>query len=443
MSEAVIKVTNLSKVYKIYDKPMERLKESLSISKKVYHRDHYALNDISFEVRKGETVGIIGTNGSGKSTLLKIITGVLNQTSGSVEVKGKISALLELGAGFNPEYTGIENIYLNGTMMGYSREEIGEKIPFITEFADIGEFINQPVKTYSSGMFARLAFAVAINVEPEILIVDEALSVGDTAFQAKCISRMKQMIKNGTTVLFVTHDIGTIKSFCKECIYLDKGNVKFIGAAEVVADMYLYDVRERMNAENTRLATQMEPEEPKIALEGKRISKQKKLSDKFNRDIEFEKKVELFRQGNRDVEVRKVELVGENDDLVISAKFNQPVRIKLYLYFNKDLEVAIAYHIRDDKGVELLGSSSRVEEDKLIKGVKGQKVLVEFETKLPLIEGKYNITAVVTQPVIKNRTAIFIDYIENSYLFEVEEREYAKLWDKVYINNKLNVFNIE
>ena len=174
MSKIAISVKNLTKIYKLYDKPIDRLKETLSITKKKYHREHYALRDISFDVKKGESVGIIGTNGSGKSTILKIITGVLNQTSGELKVKGKISALLELGAGFNLEYTGMENIYLNGTMMGYTKEEIEKKLDNIINFADIGEFINQPVKTYSSGMFVRLAFAVAINIDTEILIGDEA-----------------------------------------------------------------------------------------------------------------------------------------------------------------------------------------------------------------------------------------------------------------------------
>ena len=181
-----IKVENVTKVYKLYDKPIDRLKESLGLSKKVQCREHYALNDVSFNVKRGETVGIIGTNGSGKSTILKIITGVLNPTSGNVMVDGRISALLELGAGFNQEFTGIENVYLNGTMNGFSTEEIDAKLDSILQFADIGDFVNQPVKTYSSGMFVRLAFAVAINIEPEILIVDEALSVGDVFFQSKC-----------------------------------------------------------------------------------------------------------------------------------------------------------------------------------------------------------------------------------------------------------------
>ena len=179
MSEIAIQVEHLNKMYKLYDKPMDRLKESLGLSKQKKYKEHYALRDVSLSVKRGETVGIIGTNGSGKSTILKIITGVLNPTDGKVEVNGRISALLELGAGFNMEYSGLENVYLNGTMIGFSKEEIDEKLEDILNFADIGEFIHQPVKTYSSGMFVRLAFAVAINIEPEILIVDEALSVGE------------------------------------------------------------------------------------------------------------------------------------------------------------------------------------------------------------------------------------------------------------------------
>ncbi|OON99696.1 MAG: teichoic acid ABC transporter ATP-binding protein [Epulopiscium sp. Nele67-Bin004] len=225
-------------MYKMYDKPIDRMKEAFSSNQAKYAKEHYALDNISFHVNKGDNIGILGTNGSGKSTVLKIITGVLNPTSGVVEVNGKISALLELGAGFNPEYTGMENIYLNGTMMGYSKEEIDKKVEPILTFADIGDFINRPIKTYSSGMFARLAFAVAINVEPEILIVDEALSVGDMQFQIKCLERMKKMMEGGTTVLFVSHDINSIRRFCKRAIWLDKGKLIKQGEVNSVCDAY-------------------------------------------------------------------------------------------------------------------------------------------------------------------------------------------------------------
>ena len=191
MSEFAIQVKHLDKMYKLYNKPSDRLKEALGM--KVPVREHYALRDVSFDVKRGETVGIIGTNGSGKSTILKIITGVLSPTAGEIAVNGRISALLELGAGFNGEYSGLENVYLNGSMIGFSREEIDAKLQSILDFADIGDFIYQPVKTYSSGMFVRLAFAVAINIDPEILVVDEALSVGDVFFQAKCYRKLRRI----------------------------------------------------------------------------------------------------------------------------------------------------------------------------------------------------------------------------------------------------------
>ena len=199
----VISVQHLSKMYKLYDKPSDRLKRSLGLSRKKKYREHYALHDVNFNIHEGECVGIIGVNGSGKSTILKIITGVLAPTTGEVKVNGRISALLELGAGFNMEYSGLENVYLNGTMIGFSEEEIDAKLDDILAFADIGDYIHQPVKTYSSGMFVRLAFAVAINIDPEILIVDEALSVGDVFFQAKCYHKFEEFKKQGKTILLL------------------------------------------------------------------------------------------------------------------------------------------------------------------------------------------------------------------------------------------------
>ena len=249
-----ISVQDVTKVYRLYEKPIDRLKESMSISHKSYHRDFYALNGISFQVEKGQTVGIIGTNGSGKSTILKIITGVLTPTSGRVSVDGKISALLELGAGFNSDYTGIENIYMNGTMMGYSRKEMDEKLQDILDFAEIGDFVYQPVKTYSSGMFVRLAFALAINVEPEILIVDEALSVGDVFFQAKCYRRMEEIRKSGTTILMVTHDMGSIIKYCDKVVLLNKGEFIAEGTAGHMVDLYKKILAGQMDALNAELA---------------------------------------------------------------------------------------------------------------------------------------------------------------------------------------------
>jgi len=238
MSDYVINVEHVDKVYKLYDSNKARVADTLGLTRKKNYKEHYALKDMSFAVKQGECVGLIGTNGSGKSTILKIITGVLSPTIGNVEVKGRISALLELGAGFNQEYTGIENIYLNGTMLGYTKEEIDAKLDDILSFADIGDFVFQPVKTYSSGMFVRLAFAVAINIDPEILIVDEALSVGDVFFQAKCYKKFEEFKEAGKTILFVSHDLGAISKYCDRAVLINKGNKVGEGTPKEMIDIY-------------------------------------------------------------------------------------------------------------------------------------------------------------------------------------------------------------
>lgn len=248
MNNLVIIADHLTKRYKLYQKPIDRLKEALSLTKRSYHTDFTALNDVCFSIRRGETVGIIGKNGSGKSTLLKIITGVLTSTSGDIQVYGKISALLELGAGLNPENTGEENIYQSGMIMGLSRADMDEKKGDIIRFADIGDFLYQPVKSYSSGMFVRLAFAIAISVEPDILIVDEALAVGDTRFQLKCMNKFVEMQEHGVTILFVSHDINAVKRYCTRAIWINEGVVVQQGDANEVSEAYL-DFMRKENAQ--------------------------------------------------------------------------------------------------------------------------------------------------------------------------------------------------
>lgn len=436
MSDIAIKVENLCKMYKIYDNSSDRLKESLNPLKKKYHKEHHALHDISLEIKKGETIGIVGKNGCGKSTLLKIITGVLTPTAGKVTVEGRISALLELGAGFNPEYTGIENIYLNGTIMGYSKVEMDSKLKSIVEFADIGDFIYQPVKNYSSGMFARLAFAVSINVEPEILIVDEILSVGDMHFQAKCMSKMKELFTRGVTVIFVTHDTNAVKALCEKTLYLKRGKVIKFGPSEEVVDMYAKDIREEMNNENLKINNNGSIEKV-YSIED---SEYENL--KFKENEGFSKRVADYRQGTGEVQVTEVELINEKGDNAISFDFNDEVKIRMYVKYIRDCTVCIGYHIRDYNNMEILGSNSLMEGIGEIKGKCGEKLIIEFTTKLPLIEGRYNITTVCSMMKIHNRSAIMVDYAENTAIFDVNENYECKIWNKVYINNKIKTHRI-
>ncbi len=324
MEKGSIEVRNLSKVYHLYNRSSDRIRETFSIKKKKYSRDHYALKNINLSISHGESVGIVGTNGSGKSTLLKLITGVVSPTEGQINTGGKIAALLELGAGFNPEYTGIENIYLNGTMMGYTEEEMKKRVPDIVKFADIGDFMEQPVKSYSSGMFARLAFAVSINVEPDILIVDEALSVGDTRFQVKCIDKMRELQEKGTTILFVTHAIEQIKRFCTRAIWIKNGELIEDGEASQIVDIYdnymKYGDRkiEKVNNETEFML----PESSEFLAVIQKVSINKNMFKSFEK-LEVEVTYDVYDENMEDLQVgvafysldRKIYVFGPNTNL--------------------------------------------------------------------------------------------------------------------------------
>lgn len=432
MSEYAIKVSNLTKTYKLYESNKRRIIEGLFPKAKPHYQEFHALKDVSFNIKKGEIVGIIGKNGSGKSTLLKIITGVLNSTSGSLDVNGRISALLELGAGFNPEYTGIENIYLNGTLNKMTREETSRRIDDIAEFADIGDFIYQPVKNYSSGMFVRLAFAVAVYSNPDILIVDEALAVGDAAFQAKCMARMNQIMKSGATVLFVTHDMNTVKRLCQRCIYLEKGTKIMEGSAEELADIYLKKIRASMNDEHLKLEENRNNKVDTI----KECTIGKKDNEIY-KNKQFIERTKMFKEGTGEIEFIDLKLLNEKGIETFSFSFNQKMRICIRLKVNTKNMFTVAYHIRDDKNMELLGNSVLRELDTMIQGEKGDIFEINFVTPLPLIEGNYNITLVASKPVIENRTALFLSLIDNAAVFAVEENLENKLWDKVYLKNEV------
>ena len=375
-----ISVQDVTKIYRLYDKPIDRLLEAMSITKKTYHKKFFALDKISFEIEKGTTVGIIGTNGSGKSTILKIITGVLNPSSGSVEVDGNISALLELGAGFNMDYTGIENIYMNGTMMGFSREEMEKKLPEILEFADIGDFVHQPVKTYSSGMFVRLAFALAINVEPEILIVDEALSVGDVFFQAKCYKKMEEIRQKGTTILMVTHDMGSVIKYCDKVILLNRGSFVAEGKAGEIVDLYKKILANRFEIEE-------EVEEDKLPVESKVANTGKLMKE----SLSINPSVTEYGDGRAKIyDLGLIDSKGEISNLLIKG---EEFTIKERIRFFADIKQPIfTYTIKDKKGTELSGTNTMFELTDIEEVHAGDSYDVEFRQKMNLQGGEYLIS---------------------------------------------------
>ena len=366
MSEFAIQVKHLDKMYKLYNKPSDRLRETLGF--KVPVREHYALRDVNFQVERGETVGIIGTNGSGKSTILKIITGVLNPTAGEVKVDGRISALLELGAGFNMEYTGIENVYLNGTMMGFSKEEVDARLQDILDFADIGDFVYQPVKSYSSGMFVRLAFAVAINIDPEILIVDEALSVGDVFFQAKCYRKFEEFKKMGKTILFVSHDLSSISRYCDRVILLNKGVKLEEGSPKQMVDMY------------KQLLVGQDPAK----------AEEKKEEQKESWSQQFQVNPNMLEYGTKLAEIVDFAVLDDKDRCTNTIEKGSSFRIRMKVVFHQDIQKPImAYTFKDIKGTEITGTNTLFEKKSVEHSQAGDSCTVTFEQEMFLQGGEY------------------------------------------------------
>lgn len=374
--EVAIAVKDVKKVYKLYDKPKDRLKDAFHLGKRQYGKPYYALKGVSLDIYKGETVGIIGTNGSGKSTILKIITGVLNATSGHVQVNGRISALLELGAGFNMEYNGIENVYLNGTMMGFSEKEIDAKLPAILEFADIGDYVYQPVKTYSSGMFVRLAFAVAINIEPEILIVDEALSVGDVFFQAKCYHKFEEFKKMGKTIVFVSHDLSSISKYCDRVFLLNKGTLLGEGSAKEMIDAYKrvlvgqYEIVDRQ--ENQDLLNDRELQQ----------------AAQNPKHLEY---------GTGQAEIVEYYLTDENGVRTSAVIKGSTFTLHMKVQIKDHIPAPIfAFSFKNVQGTEITGTNSMIEKAFLDSVEAGQVKEVTFTQKMSLQGGEYLLSLGVT-----------------------------------------------
>lgn len=396
-----IEVRDVVKIYKLYDKPRDRMKEAFGFGKKQVHKLHYALNGVNMNIYKGETVGIIGTNGSGKSTILKIITGVLTPTSGEVRVDGRISALLELGAGFNQEYNGIENVYLNGTMMGFSEREIDEKLPDILEFADIGDYVYQPVKTYSSGMFVRLAFAVAINIEPEILIVDEALSVGDVFFQAKCYHKFEEFKKMGKTIVFVSHDLSSISKYCDRVFLLNKGTLLGEGSPKEMIDAYKrvlvgqYEVPDKQENNDLlqdpelRKATELYRREGKAGdaeatAQEKDFNTQGKNPSTLEYGTKQAKITEYYVTDDRGIKTTAV-IKGGEFTLHMRVKFAEHIPAPIF-----------AFSLKNAIGTEITGTNSMIEKAFLESGEPGQIKDVTFTQRMNLQGGEYLISMGVT-----------------------------------------------
>lgn len=382
-----IQVKNLEKVYKLYDKPSDRLKEALGFGRGKRHTEHHALKGVNLKVYQGETVGIIGTNGSGKSTILKIITGVLNPTRGEVIVKGRISALLELGAGFNMEYNGIENIYLNGTMIGFSEKEISEKMNDILEFADIGEYVHQPVKTYSSGMFVRLAFAVAINIEPEILIVDEALSVGDVFFQAKCYHKFEEFKKMGKTIVFVSHDLSSISKYCDRVVLLNQGVKLGEGNPKEMIDRY-----------KQVLVGQYTIEEP----DGENLLEDEQLralaaKGKSDADKAANVNPDLLEYGSKKAVIEEYFIT--DDKGIKTSAILKGSRFRIHMKVNMAEDIAapvFAFTIKNIKGTEITGTNTMFEKAFLESVKAGDTKEIIFTQDMNLQGGEYLLSLGVT-----------------------------------------------
>lgn len=426
---SVVQIEHITKKYNLYARPQDRFREAVGFRHRSLHSDFYALNDICFDVHSGETVGIIGTNGSGKSTLLKIITGVLKPSSGTVSVKGRVSALLELGAGFNQEYTGLENIYLNGRMMGYSRREMEERVPGIVDFADIGEFISQPVKTYSSGMFARLAFAVAINVEPDILIVDEALSVGDLFFQNKCFRKFEELKERGVTILFVSHDISSVRQMCSRVLWIEKGVQNIFGNSDLVCDMYMDRKRMDMNQGSTGLSHGSNQYLDGIPLD---------LHATFPRIQWKNSSIESDR-----VRIESLFLTDADQQIVNYMQTENRYSFHVVVRLLEDMdELIIGVVVENSKGIPLYDFNNYINSGKVMRGKKGQYIEAVFSFKLPrIMKGVYLVAAAVAQGTQYDH--VMLTWLHGVQQIEVTNPGYNSSYIEIPADVRQNIYEAD
>ena len=420
-------------MYKLYDSPAARLKEALHPFRKLYHRDFYALNDVSFEVEQGETLGIIGQNGSGKSTLLQILAGVVTPSAGNVAVNGKVAALLELGAGFNPEFTGLENIYFQSSILGYSKHEIDKHRDAIIEFADIGEFITQPVKVYSTGMLVRLAFAIASNVEPDIFIIDEALAVGDEAFQRKCFAKIQSIREQGATILFVSHSAGTVLELCDRAILLDEGELILEGSPKLVVDQYHKLVYTSNTVQHHKMKIDILMLNHNTTLK-KNFENVRKEETAFSPEIHEQQATEnqqafyapvlqsksVVEYGHGGIEIYDINITTLHDEPV-----NMLVMDRRYIYtykvgFSVDVEqINFGMMIKSKTGIDIGGAIYPRTNDYVPKIVTGEHYLFQWYFTCNLLPGMYCTNVGVMAEVEGQRE--YLGRIVDAILFKVQD----------------------
>jgi len=396
-----LRVESVSKQYRMYNHPGDRLKEMLTRGRWKRHREFWALQDISFEIKAGTTTGIIGPNGSGKSTLLQIITGTLEPTHGTVWHEGRIAALLELGAGFNPEFTGLENIFMNAALIGFSRSETEALIPEIERFAEIGQFINQPVKTYSSGMYVRLAFSIAISASPRILIIDEALAVGDAVFQHRCTRRIRKMQESGVTIFFVSHDPGAVRALCSRAILLNAGRIESDGKPADVLNHYQKLIMAREHDYDKVSAA---PDEDEVDL----------FVDEQAAALHY-----TFRHGDGSAEVLRVELLDTAHRRVELVESGEPVCVRMRVRFRADVEAPVCgFLIRNRHGIHLYGTNTELQHVELGTVRSGEVVEIAFAFDCRLAPDSYSIAVAAHSP-----DAVSFDWLDGALFFQVMSAE--------------------
>jgi len=422
MGSPAIEIDRVSKVYKIYPTPRHHALEILTLGARRYHSDLWALKDVTLRVDRGTTLGVVGNNGSGKSTLLLLIAGITLPTAGRVAVHGRISSLLELGAGFNPEFTGRENVELYGVVIGMTREETRARFPVIEAFAGIGEAIDRPVKSYSSGMFVRLAFSAAIHVDPDILLVDEALAVGDVFYQHQCMRRIRELQANGTTIVFVSHDMAMVRSICTDAVLLDAGRVEHRSDPATIANLY--------HARTAALEASV------VATRGPRPETAASGAVSFHAAPGFDDRVSLFRHGTGAARIRQVELLDAEGRQVSAVDFDEQVVLRVHVEYYKDASVSIlGYSIRDKTGTDIVGTNTHEEDVTLPPRRAGDTLVVDFRQRLPLARGTYSVsTALAYDPT----TPSYFDWIDNALVLTVLPPEsgkviHGKVWVPVEI----------